>query len=466
MAHSSHSSTKLPGKTEFAGRRRAPTRRAGFNAHADTTGGEFQRMAVPVHRLAAGGSLNIRLLLPAGGGAFVGFGGWFAFTDGISVEVAGLDGIRYVDARAPWPNWSKLGGMWPASDVDREVSVTFSAPEDGAGADIAVYEFASGIITHQHLEGARDALLRNMWSFSPEANFYSSRLEPKTLVSGETKLLETSIILKSCNRCARYLPINTEDERQQLSFSNHCVAEHRTPCRHATFGRLTDSATGEVLKLHHGYQLECRFCKKFEVNAAHNPQRSVAQMKEDGARRRHFELLLTELYGGSPQLRFRAANGGAELGPSIWEKFGRKCFNCETLIATGREMNLDHTRPLALLWPLDGTATCLCKNCNSEKRDKSPIDFYGDGPKLAALSQLTGISLEELRNPTPNLEALRLLQGRLGWLFADFLTRADLVKVRDGKRTSDLVVKALEKVMARAVVTERFALKPPATPTD
>lgn len=461
MAHSSLPSTKLPGKTEFAGRRRAPTRRAGFNSHPDTTGGEFQRVTMPVYRLAPGGSAKVTMLLPAGGGTFVGFGGWFAFSDGISIEVIGLDGRRYVDARSAWPNWSKIGGMWPASERETYVTITFSAPEDGSGGDISIYEFASGIITHDYLVDARDALLRNMWTFSPEANFYNPRLEPDIDLSGAIEALAADIILKSCNRCARYLPINTDDERQQLSFSNHCVAEHRTPCKHATFGRLTDSATGEVLKLHHGYQLECRFCKKFEVNAAHNPQRSAAQMKEDGARRRHFELLLTELYGGSPQLRFRASNGGAELAPSIWEKFGRRCFNCEIPITSAREMNLDHTRPLALLWPLDGSATCLCKTCNSEKRDRSPVEFYGDGPKLEALSLATGISLEELRNPTPNLEALRILRGRLPWLFSDFLTRPDLIKIRDGKRTSELVLKALEKVLARAAPSERFALAPP-----
>lgn len=117
-------------------------------------------------------------------------------------------------------------------------------------------------------------------------------------------------------------------ERDQLSFSNHCVAEHRRPCKHATFGRLRNvEDSAEVLQLDYGYQLECRFCKKFEVNAAHNPQRSSAQMKEDGARRRAFELLLAELYGGTPQLRYRHEKG-TELADDVWKRFGCACFNC------------------------------------------------------------------------------------------------------------------------------------------
>jgi hypothetical protein len=31
-------------------------------------------------------------------------------------------------------------------------------------------------------------------------------------------------------------------------------------------------------------------------------------------------------------------------------------------------MHLDHTRPISLLWQLDGTGTALCKDCNTKKR--------------------------------------------------------------------------------------------------
>ncbi|WP_270442004.1 hypothetical protein [Acidaminococcus provencensis] len=37
------------------------------------------------------------------------------------------------------------------------------------------------------------------------------------------------IVLKSCNRCGRYLPINIDDEMKTLSFSLHC--KKRAPCK-------------------------------------------------------------------------------------------------------------------------------------------------------------------------------------------------------------------------------------------
>ncbi len=98
-------------------------------------------------------------------------------------------------------------------------------------------------------------------------------------------------------------------------------------------------------------QLECRFCKKFEVNAAHNPQRTMAQMKEDAARRRAFELLIEALEGGSAQLRYRHSTG-RELSDDVYSNFEGECFKCGEPLK-GRSWHLDHTRPLALLWPLD-----------------------------------------------------------------------------------------------------------------
>ena len=123
------------------------------------------------------------------------------------------------------------------------------------------------------------------------------------------------ITLKSCNRCARFLPINISNERNHLSFSNHCVAAKSRPCSHSSFGRLREAEGERVLKLEYGYQLECRFCKKFVVNAALNPQRTAAQMKEDTQRRRAFEALLAELYKASPTLLTVYFPSGREAQP-------------------------------------------------------------------------------------------------------------------------------------------------------
>jgi hypothetical protein len=334
--------------------------------------------------------------------------------------------------------------MWTSTDGKPfKVTVTFHA---AATADIALYDVGCGIVEHKHLDDARSELLTNMYQFSPEAHFYGkSGAVRKSIPSA--KGAPVHLYRKSCNRCARFLPVNIDNELIHLSFSNHCKAEHRRPCSHTGFGKLTEVDSGEKIHLEYGYQLECRFCKKFEVNAAHNPQRTAAQMKEDGARRRALELLLTELLGGSPQLKYRHDTGGRELADDIWNKFHRKCFNCGIALKSARSMNLDHTRPLALLWPLDGTATCLCSSCNSEKRDRPPATFYRKPGQLDALATITGIPLAELRNPTPNLHAIRLLRSRLRWFFTDFCSRPDLTKERDGKIAVELLLKALQKTL-------------------
>ena len=261
------------------------------------------------------------------------------------------------------------------------------------------------------------ALTETICECSTRPNFYSIEGDVSIELSFDlNKTSSTYIYLKSCNRCARFLPININNERHHLSFSNHCVAEHRRPCSHGGFGRLKNIETDQTIQLEYGYQLECRFCKKYEVNAAHNPQRTAAQMKEDGARRRSFELLLTAIFERSPQLMYREKFSGRELTDDIWLKFGKKCFNCSTELESPNDMNLDHTRPLALLWPLDETATCLCGSCNSQKRDRAPSEFYSP-EKLVDLSKITGLSLNELQSPSPNLNAVEYLIANLDWLF-------------------------------------------------
>lgn len=442
-------SGKLPGKTKYSGRRRTATRRAGFNSHPDSTGGEFKVSQQRTIHLEAGESIVINFLIPPHSiGDIVAYGGWYLAPPSVRVlredPIVGSRFTRHTLVPPSGPNWSKFGSM-AISETGEPSKIRVLLTAD-AEADVAFFELGCGIISHKHLDGARPELLRNMYQFSPEAHFFLFDGEV-VIDAPEAEGNSAPLYLKSCNRCARFLPINLDNELIHLSFSNHCKAEHRRPCSHTGFGKLTNVETQERIQLEYGYQLECRFCKKFEVNAAHNPQRTAAQMKEDGARRRALELLLTELLGESPQLRYRHQTGGRELADDIWNRFDRKCFNCAQQLETQKKMHLDHTRPLALLWPLDGTATCLCGSCNSEKRDRSPATFYTKASQLEALSKITGIPLVDLKKPTPNLEAIQLLQGRLDWFFNEFCQRPDLTKERDGKVAVELLVKAIQKTL-------------------
>lgn len=442
---------KLPGKTEWSGRRRPTTRRSGFKAHEEASGGEFKVLNIPIVAIGPRTPVAVSFTIPRHSqSSLLAFGGWFVCDVLVQVSVEGGPTSRTLTTHS-WPNWNKVGSMWNAAMESHEtVTVRFTAACAGR---LALHDLGCGIVNHRHLDNARTVLLRNMYQFSPEAHFISTPGEVAITVAGRHAVLDKKnpvrLVVKSCNRCARFLPINTDNERSHLSFSNHCVAAHRRPCKHTGFGLLRNPDTDERLELDCGFQLECRFCKKFEVNAAHNPKRTTAQMKEDAARRRGFELLIEALSGGTPQLRYRHETG-RELADDVLARSDGRCFNCGMLFRKGRGWHLDHTRPLALLWPLDGTATALCGDCNSEKRDRVPVDFYPP-EKLANLAKLTSIAPDELRDPRPNMVIVKALLKRIDWFFDEFLASPDMVRQHDGKIAGELLVKALQKVLERCV---------------
>lgn len=271
-----------------------------------------------------------------------------------------------------------------------------------------------------------------------------------------------SVVFKSCNRCARYLPIDAHDERNSLSFSNHCKT--KAPCTHKAFSNYQvesdildipkdlntyNTNSTYYLKTFYGFQLECRTCKKFTVNAPLNPLRNRDQHHEDSSRRRAIERLIIELTGIDPILNFREDNG-IEFCDYLLEKFGWKCFACKKEIDS-KTLVVDHTLPLFYLWPKDKTATALCQTCNSEKHDLFPGQYKKyTSLHLKDLSQITGIPLEilSLKQPIVNKKIVYLLTKNVIWLFDDFLQRKDYQKIKKGKRVADLIYKALNKTVS------------------
>lgn len=455
---------KLPGKTAYSGRRRAVTRKSGNSTQAGSTGGVWRSEVTTAIPIAAGTVFEITLDIPPHEpGAWVGFGGWYHCAKTFTVELSSPT-TRTTLTQPAAPNWSKFGSMWRGTGEPCSALLRVHAAAPGI---LSVWDLGAGVVAPpachsggEVVECTEPGYLTNLHQLSPEAHFWvkQGRVSMATAAKGAEvgKVAEGApLTTKVCNRCGRFLPINLEDECLPLSFSNHCKANH--PCKHPLFGRLKNQDTGEVLQLEYGFQLECRYCKKFCVNAAHNAMRTASQMKEDGARRRHFELLISELFQMSAQMAFKHRTG-KELADYIWEKFARKCFNCDEPLATPKHMHLDHTRPLALLWPLDETATALCGPCNSSKSDRFPGDFYTKPGKLRELSAITGIPLEELEHPSPNMQVIDALADRLDWFFDNFLARPEMMRERDGKVTGELVVKALQKAVEQALGGPPFDL--------
>jgi hypothetical protein len=56
----------------------------------------------------------------------------------------------------------------------------------------------------------------------------------------------------------------------------------------------------------------------------------------------------------------------------------------------------------------------------------------------------------ELSDSGPNDQVVADLLARLEWFFNDFLARHEMTRERDGKVVGDLVVKALQKVIAQS----------------
>lgn len=267
------------------------------------------------------------------------------------------------------------------------------------------------------------------------------------------------IVLKGCNRCARYLPINIHNEVNTLSFSLHC--KKKAPCTHPLFMSYKidnyDDLTENILensyimndekrvKSYYGHQLECKACKKFFVNAALNPMRNSQQFREDGLRRRATEVLVNYLLDKELVHHEFRKKTKKEFSEHIWSKFGQRCFKCGKKLALD-EMHLDHTMPLAFLYRLDESATCLCANHNSQKRDHFPIDYYTED-ELKRLSSITGLGDEILHSKSANSVVVKLLRDNIEWFFDVFLMDKEYQKIRDERLTADKIYASLQRVI-------------------
>lgn len=447
-------------KTEFSGRRRSVTRKSGFNVNYQFHGTKLKFDKGYGVEIKKKQSLNIKFEIENNQNNWICYGLYFNPSKPIEIEVNNKDFSKKTLNYYGPDCWSKIGSIWQ-SNQNHIIEVTLKTDEDNI---VYFFDYNCGLVDYKYLNIDNELWLKrsenletrkqifnricsNLHTFSPEINFISK----KGKITFDKKInnnLSRNISLKNCNRCNRFLPVNLQlNERKQLAYSNHC-GEAKEQCTHSSFGIIEEEATGKTRQLRYGFQLECRVCKKFEVNTALNPLRTSSQLKEDGQRRRHFELLLTHLYNASPSLSYRHKTG-KELTDEIFKKFNGKCFKCKTTLSLTNKKNkmrLDHTRPLAFLWQLDETATSLCGNCNSQKSAKTPKDFYTQ-EEIKKLSKITGLSVKELNDPKPNEKALEKLIESKKWFFEEFLKKKDLFKQKDGKNSAELICVALDKVV-------------------
>lgn len=362
-------------------------------------------------------------------------------------------------------------------------SLNFIGFELGA-VDADCYRSVSDEASQEEKDEVRElwALFNQKTSlYIPHIYYFDATLPFGTYLAGYDGQLEEGIpvVLKGCNRCSRYLPIDIENELRTVAFSLHC--KKRAPCGHSTFCRYRidnyDELSAEtinyykrlgvyvfydgqhMIKSYYGHQLECKPCKKYFVNAKLNPMRDTQQHREDSLRRRAIEALVDNLLDKDfIHFAFRKEQK-KEFTDYIWKKFNCRCFKCQKKISR-QEMALDHTMPLAFLYRLDETATCLCSTHNSQKSDHFPADYYSE-EELVRLSGITGISLEVLHSRKANGQAVELLRENVVWFFDEFLSQPDYQKFHDDKLEADKIYAAVARVIGKDIdlVDEYFKLK-------
>ncbi len=457
-------------------RRRGATRESGYHACGETTGGECyvvyaERLTLKNNRFTFYKKELPLVELFERGISIIAFGGYVKPSQKITItyklsyiyEDNIVELVRDETKVILQDKWTSVGFHYeqPINKEDKiyEIKIEMNiSSSDEATVDFISFDFST-ISKEEFLDKSCAVSFYQKTSMHiPYLYYLNSTLSIESFLQEKYDFEKGSrVVLKSCNRCGRFLPINIDNELATLSFSLHC--KKKSPCAHSTFRaykiqNISDLQASDLEGLtiednsvvsYYGHQLECKACKKFFVNAPLNPQRNSQQFKEDGLRRRAIEVLINELLDTN-LIHFEfERRTKKEFSKYIWEKFDRKCFKCDKEIPF-EEMALDHTMPLAYLYRLDESATCLCSSHNSQKSDHFPVDYYTED-ELVKLSHITGLSLEDLHKKEVNQKVLDLLVENVIWYYDEFLTRPDYQKIRDGIKTSDKINDSLKRII-------------------
>jgi hypothetical protein len=293
----------------------------------------------------------------------------------IEVSLASDSGATITDLSVG-TTWTRFGIVLPVLDAN-ELRMRFDWQR---GQCLDVWGLTAGPIRLPSGVAGGDPHSRDLAQthLVPETFYFQHDAALDLSISPDSTPFHTEqgspIARKKCSYCGRWLPLDP-GRPGALSFHKHNAKRTK-------------------------HQNECRACKKWRINDAFNPVRTPDQHHESSLITRERRIFLRE-----PEiLQTIKLRTGAGLKAQVWERFGRQCFYCNRSL-TLEEVQLDHTRPLAYLWPIDEHATCLCAEHNNAKSDKFPVDFYTE-TQLKDLSTLCGLPLPELRKKSVNPEEL------------------------------------------------------------
>jgi hypothetical protein len=330
-----------------------------------------------------------------------------------------VDGVHHVSQIHVGSNWQRFGALLMGVQ-GREATLTFHC--DGEDVSFDVWGLGLGRPNIPQAESSdADLSLLQQSHLIPETFYLPHQAAVDADIdvdaSGGFHIEEGSVIhVKKCSYCGRLLPVDPE-RLGVLAFHKH---------------------NAKISK----HQNECRACKKWRINDSFNPKRTTDQLHESSVITRERKIFLRE-----PEILQEIKDRtGAGLKSKVWERFGRKCFRCSKDVALN-DFQLDHTRPLAYLWPIDEFATCLCAECNNEKKEKFPVDFYKP-QELKRLSAITGLALADLTKKSLNERELTRILADLSTFARDWEPRtfcATARKIKELRPEIDLLVE-LRKV--------------------
>lgn len=355
-------------------------------------------------RICAGADVNSAAFITDGPAVDTESGIIVAFGDYIAAEAS-----RKLTARLSQGDASKIRIFDVSVDFTR-VGLALSSHEHGPislelswlggdsldvwGLDIGAAAIPDGVTHEEILEAGR--------SITPETYYLDHAIAINAdLASSNASVTAeegSRLHLKKCSYCGRLLPVDM-NKLGSLAFHKH-----------------------NAKRTHH--QNECRSCKKWRINDNFNPSRTVDQLHESSVITRERKIFLQE----SRILNEIKKRTGEGLKSQIWERFDRSCFNCQRSISLD-QVQLDHTRPLAYLWPIDEHATCLCAECNNNKKDRFPVDFYNES-QLRELSRICGLPYGELVQKCVNMEQLEKIIADIGKYAATWEPRTFLSVAR------------------------------------
>jgi hypothetical protein len=300
---------------------------------------------------------------------------------------------------------------------------------------IKVWGLTIGVLNQINAGGLSGLTSTNILDphLSPESFFLSHSKTTFLPDKNSPYEIKNGIALKKCAYCQRLLPLDPKNVLQ-LGFHKHSAKKS-------------------------GHQNECRACKKFRINDFFNPKRTSDQLHESSVITREKKVLLRE-----PNIlqEFKNRHNGEGLRTFVWERFNKKCFKCSLAVKLN-EFELDHTRPLSYLWPLDEYATCLCEKCNNFKKDRFPTDFYSQ-KEIERLATVVGLSVAELNKKDINRKELARIKKNL-ILFAEECDprtfRSIAVRVKEYQPDEDLFerLKELDPKLHKSLL-KKLATRP------